>query len=57
MKLKVESYGYSESDFEWIHGKDEVYLTYKPTGFRRMYYGEDWESEFEEDLKNRIFTS
>lgn len=57
MKLRVENYGYAEDDFEYIHGQGEVYVTYKPTGFRRMYDEANWENEFEEDLKNQIFAS
>ena len=32
-----------------------VYVVYVPTGFRRMYTGTNWETEFEEDLRNQIF--
>jgi hypothetical protein len=36
---------------------ERVYVIYSPTGFRRMYDGANWETELEEDLKNRIFES
>lgn len=68
-RLALKRYGYSEDDFEWVQtqdsflsgealtpGAETVYVIYKPTGFRRMYAGEDWETEFEEDLKNQIFS-
>jgi hypothetical protein len=68
--VALEKYGYSEDDFEWVHTQDRllneeghtsdaetVYVIYKPTGFRRMYDGPNWETEFEEDLKNQIFKS
>lgn len=61
-KAALEKYGYSEDDFEWLHGQshipgaEAVYVIYKPTGFRRMYDAAKWESEFEEDLKSQIFT-
>jgi hypothetical protein len=57
----LEKYGYSEDDFELVRsqegsqGAQPVYVIYKPTGFRRMYDGADWQTGFEEDLKNRIF--
>ena len=67
-RVALEKYGYSEADFEWVHTQDSfingesrlprgetVYVIYKPTGFRRMYDGANWETEFEEDLKNHIF--
>ena len=61
-RVALEKYGYSEDDFEWVHSgeshtpSDEtVYIIYKPTGFRRMYDGANWETEFEEDIKNQIF--
>jgi hypothetical protein len=66
-RVALEKYGYSEDDFEWVHTRDgflsgeghipdgTVYVIYKPTGFRRMYDGASWETEFEEDLKNQIF--
>lgn len=60
LKIAWEKYGYSEGDFEVLQGQtpeEAVYVTYKPTGFRRMYDGTSWKSDFEEDLKNRIFTS
>jgi hypothetical protein len=57
MKFRIENYGYSKNDFEVLHGQGEVYVTYNPTGFRRMYDEATWEEEFEEDLKNKIFTS
>lgn len=61
-KAAIEKYGYSEADFEWLHGEshipsESVYIIYRPTGFRRMYDGTHWEREFEEDLKNHIFTT
>lgn len=64
----LEQYGYSEEDFEWVQaqeglqsgegltgGEQPVYVIYKPTGFRRMYDGPNWEAEFTEDLRNQIF--
>ena len=67
-RAAFEKHGYSEDDFELVHGQDSssggeanipgtetVYVIYKPTGFRRMYDGTDWGTEFEEDLKNQIF--
>ncbi len=67
-RAALEKYGYSEDDFEWIQtedsllggegripGTETVYVIYNPTGFRRMYDGANWETEFEEDLKNQIF--
>lgn len=61
-RVALEKYGYSEDDFEWVHsgesqipGGETVYVIYRPTGFRRMYDGASWETEFEEDLKNQIF--
>ena len=61
-RVALEKYGYSEDDFEWVRsgqshipGEETVYVIYKPTGFRRMYDGANWETEFEEDLKNQIF--
>ncbi|HEX5732128.1 MAG TPA: hypothetical protein VF131_04755 [Blastocatellia bacterium] len=67
-RVALEQYGYSEDDFEWVRTQDSlisgesrppggetVYVIYKPTGFRRMYDGANWETEFEEDLKNQIF--
>ena len=61
-RVALEKYGFSEDDFEWVHsgeshlpGGETVYVIYKPTGFRRMYDGVNWETEFEEDLKNQIF--
>ena len=54
-RVALEKYGYSEDDFEWVHSGETVYVIYRPTGFRRMYDGVDWETEFEEDLKNHIF--
>jgi hypothetical protein len=61
-RVAVEKYGYREEDFEWVGscesqkgGEETVYVIYKPTGFRRMYDGAGWETEFEEDLKNQIF--
>jgi hypothetical protein len=61
-KAAIEKHGYSEEDFEWLHGQsniptESVYVIYKPTGFRRMYDGSQWEREFEEDLKDQIFTA
>ena len=68
MKAILEKYEYSEGDFEFVPTEggplkeggpvaETVYLIYSPTGFRRMYDGANWETEFEEDLKNRIFES
>jgi hypothetical protein len=67
-RVALEKYGYSEDDFEWVQtqdstlggeghipGAETVYVIHKPTGFRRMYGGANWETEFEEDLKNQIF--
>ena len=67
-RLALEKYGYPEGDFEWVHAQDNslsgeghspdaetMYVIYKPNGFRRMYSGASWETEFEEDLKNQIF--
>ena len=67
-RVALEKYGYSEDDFEWVHTQDSlssgeghspnaetVYAIHKPSGFRRMYDGANWETEFEEDLKNQIF--
>ena len=67
-RVALGKYGYSEDDFEWVHTQDSlssgeghipnaetVYAIYKPSGFRRMYDGANWEAEFEEDLKNEIF--
>jgi hypothetical protein len=67
-RVALDKYGYSEDDFEWVHTQDSflsgegripdgetVYVIYKPTGFRRMYVGASWESQFEEDLKNQLF--
>jgi hypothetical protein len=68
IRVALEQYGYSEDDFEWVDtqggspsgkdllpGAETMYVIYKPTGFRRMYDGASWETEFEEDVKNRIF--
>lgn len=68
IRVALEQYGYSEDDFEWVDtqdgsrsgeepipGAETMYVIYKPTGFRRMYDGASWETEFKEDLKNRIF--
>lgn len=67
-RVALEKYGYPESDFEWVQAQDNslsrenhspdaetVYVIYKPNGFRRMYDGGNWETEFEEDLRNQIF--
>ena len=67
-RIALAKYGYSEDDFELVHeqegfqsgdsntpGAQTVYVIYKPTGFRRMYDGANWEADFEEDLKNQIF--
>lgn len=61
-RVALEKYGYSKDDFEWVYsgerqipGGETVYVIYRPTGFRRMYDGASWETEFEEDLKNQIF--
>jgi hypothetical protein len=61
-RATLEKYGYSDDDFELVHsgeshtpGGTTVYVIYKPTGFRRMYDGASWETEFEEDLKHHIF--
>lgn len=68
IKFALEQYGYSEDDFELVDtqegsrseeertpGAETMYVIYKPTGFRRMYDGANWETEFKEDVKNRIF--
>ncbi|HET9530487.1 MAG TPA: hypothetical protein VFQ92_09055 [Blastocatellia bacterium] len=68
MKTILEKYGYFEDVFEFVRTEggslneggpvaEKVYVIYSPTGFRRMYDGANWETEFEEDLKNRIFES
>ena len=67
-RVALAKYGYSQDDFDWvdtqdsslsgedhIRGAETVYVIYKPTGFRRMYGEANWETEFEEDLKNQIF--
>lgn len=65
-KITLEKYGYSWADFEWVRAQDSsgeghlpyeetVYVIYTPSGFRRMYTGANWETEFEEDLRNQIF--
>ena len=64
IRSALAQYGYAEEDFEWtptqdaarggddrLQGAEAVYLTYKPTGFRRMYGAANWEAEFTEDLK------
>jgi hypothetical protein len=66
-RVAVKKYGYPEYDFEWVRAQDirgeghipfeeTVYVIYTPSGFRRMYTGANWETEFEEDLRNQIFT-
>lgn len=68
IRVALEQHGYSEHDFEWIAaqmsflsgeahipGTETMYVIYKPTGFRRMYDGVTWETEFEEDVKNQLF--
>lgn len=65
-RMALEQTGYSADDFEWIPAEEpadreatddagSVYVIYKPTGFRRMYEGATWATEFAEDLKNQIF--
>lgn len=67
-RIALAKYGYSQDDFDWVDTQDSflggedqapdaeaVYVIYKPTGFRRMYGEANWETEFEEDLKNQIF--
>lgn len=65
-RAALEQYGYSMDDFEWIPAEEPahsevsddagtVYVIYKPTGFRRMYEGAEWATEFAEDLQNQIF--
>ena len=67
-RVALEKYGYTEGDFEWVGTQDSslggedrapdaktVYVIYKPTGFRRMYAEANWETEFQDDLKNQIF--
>ena len=65
-RIALEKYGYPEDAFEWVRTQDmsgegdipdaeAVYVIYVPTGFRRMYTGTNWETEFEEDLRNQIF--
>jgi hypothetical protein len=65
-RVSLEKYGYPEDDFEWVRTQDSsgdgripdeepVYVIYRPSGFRRMYTGSNWETEFEEDLRNQIF--
>ena len=65
-RVALEKYGYPEDDFEWVRAQDSsgeghtpdeetVYVIYTPSGFRRMYTGANWETEFEEDQRNQIF--